>query len=275
MSRLSKIGFEFGLLKRLTSSVTKSTSGYVPIFGYKSDSLWRNPLFRERRNAQYHLMSLCLAPYYLVPMFHSEIYIPIFGWLDTFTPAAFLLMLHMVAINRLRTVKSYYPHVYEVLFNPYTGDMILMREEWSSLTKVWNKRPNLIARHIPNNESDQYQILATAEPQGCVFQKVETEIVAGETVDTHLGYIHYSNIFREIAFENYINELAASKLASEVISIRFEQDRDYRNGQADFKYGRFDWAVEKEDDYSNYSELIQRKKDFEEKIKHPSFIKKN
>ena len=65
MSRLTRIGFEFGLLKRLTSSVTKSTSGYVPIFGYKSDSLWRNPLLRERRNAQYHLMSLCLAPYYL------------------------------------------------------------------------------------------------------------------------------------------------------------------------------------------------------------------
>ena len=65
MSRLTRIGFEFGLLKRLTSSVTKSTSGYVPIFGYKSDSLWRNPLLRERRNAQYHLMSLCLAPFYL------------------------------------------------------------------------------------------------------------------------------------------------------------------------------------------------------------------
>ena len=80
--------------------------------------------------------------------------------------------------------------VYEVLFNPYTGDMILMREEWSSLTKVWNKRPNLIARHIPNNESDQYQILATAEPQGCVFQKVETEIVEGNTVDTHLGKLN-------------------------------------------------------------------------------------
>ena len=127
MSRLTRIGFEFGLLKRLTSSVTKSTSGYVPIFGYKSDSLWRNPLLRERRNAQYHLMSLCLAPYYLgesllynikyiirviysVPMFHSEIYIPTLGWFDTFAPAAFLLMLHMVAITRLRTVKSYYPH---------------------------------------------------------------------------------------------------------------------------------------------------------------------
>ena len=126
MSRLTRIGFEFGLLKRLTSSVTKSTSGYVPIFGYKSDSLWRNPLLRERRNAQYHLMSLCLAPYYLgeynllviiiimycfsVPMFHSEFYIPTLGWFDTFTPAAFLLMLHMVAITRLRTVKSYYPH---------------------------------------------------------------------------------------------------------------------------------------------------------------------
>ena len=65
MSRLTRIGFEFGLLKRLASSVTKSTSGYVPIFGYKSDSLWRNPLLRERRNAQYHLMSLCLSPYYL------------------------------------------------------------------------------------------------------------------------------------------------------------------------------------------------------------------
>ena len=128
MSRLTRIGFEFGLLKRLASSVTKSTSGYVPIFGYKSDSLWRNPLLRERRNAQYHLMSLCLSPYYLgeynckltryirygicysVPMFASEVHIPIIGWIDTFAPAAFLLMLHMVAITRLRTVKSYYPH---------------------------------------------------------------------------------------------------------------------------------------------------------------------
>lgn len=69
--------------------------------------------------------------------------------------------------------------------------------------------------------------------------------------------------------------MASSKLASEMISIRFEQDRDYRKGQADFKYGRFDWAVEKEDDYSKMAELVQRKKDFEEKIKHPSFIKKN
>ena len=43
-------------------------------------------------------------------MFHSEIYIPTLGWFDTFAPAAFLLMLHMVAITRLRTVKSYYPH---------------------------------------------------------------------------------------------------------------------------------------------------------------------
>ena len=65
MSRLTRIGFEFGLLKRLASSVTKSTSGYVPIFGYKSDSLWRNPLLRERRNAQFHLMSFCLTPYYI------------------------------------------------------------------------------------------------------------------------------------------------------------------------------------------------------------------
>ena len=65
MSRLTRIGFEFGFLKRLASSVTKSTSGYVPIFGYKSDSLWRNPLLRERRNAQYHLMSFCLTPYYI------------------------------------------------------------------------------------------------------------------------------------------------------------------------------------------------------------------
>ena len=65
MSRLTRIGFEFGFLKRLTSSVTKSTSGYVPIFGYKSDSLWRNPLLRERRNAQFHLMSFCLTPYYI------------------------------------------------------------------------------------------------------------------------------------------------------------------------------------------------------------------
>ena len=77
--------------------------------------------------------------------------------------------------------------VFEVLFNPYTGDIILMREEWSSVYKVWNKRPKLIARHIPNNESDQYQVLATAEPQGCVFQKIETKIVEGDKVDTHLG----------------------------------------------------------------------------------------
>jgi len=275
MSRLGKIGFEFGLLKRLTSSVTKSTSGYVPIFGYKSDSLWKNPLLRERRNAQYHIMSLCLSPYYLVPMFQSEIYIPFFGWFDTISPSIFLMMLQMVAVTRLMTVKSYYPHVYEVLFNPYTGDMILMREEWSSVLSIWNRRPVLIPHHIPNDESDQYQILPTAEPQGCVFQKVETEIVEGDKVDSHLGYVHYSNIFREVAFDNYINELASSKLASEMISIRFEQDRDYRKGQADFRYGRFDWAVEKEDDYSTYNELIRRKKDFEEKIKHPSFIKKN
>ena len=89
----------------------------------------------------------------------------------------------------------------------------------------------------------------------------------------YLGYIHYSNIFREVAFENYINELAASKLASEMISIRFEQDRNYRKGQADFKYGYFDWAVEKDDDYSKQIDMIQRKKDFDEKLKHPSFVK--
>jgi len=275
MSRLTKIGFEFGLLKRLSSSVTKSTSGYVPIFGYKSDSLWKNPLLRERRTAQYHFMSLCLAPFYLVPIFNSEVFIPLFGWIDTISPTIFIFMLHMVAINRILTVKSYYPHVYEVLFNPYTGDMILMREEWSSLIKVWKKRPELIPKHIPNNESDKYQILPTAEPQGCVFQKVGKEIVEGNKVDSHLGYIHYSNIFREVAFDNYINELASNRLTSEMISIRFEQDRAYRKDQADIKYGRFDWAVDKKDDYSEYAEMIQRKKDFEEKIKHPSFIKKS
>ena len=91
----------------------------------------------------------------------------------------------------------------------------------------------------------------------------------------HLGYIHYSNIFREVAFDNYINELAASKLASEMISIRFEQDRNYRKGQADYKYGHFDWAVEKDDDYSKQIEMIQRKNDFDEKIKHPSFLKQH
>ena len=124
MSRLTRIGFEFGFLKRLASSVTKSTSGYVPIFGYKSDSLWRNPLLRERRNAQYHFMSFCLTPYYigkslqciwvlsynLVPMLQSEVYVPIIGWIDSMAPLAFLLMLHTVAITRLRSVKSYYPH---------------------------------------------------------------------------------------------------------------------------------------------------------------------
>ena len=77
--------------------------------------------------------------------------------------------------------------VFEVLFNPYTGDMILMREEWSSVCQVWNKKPKLIPRHIPHNESDQYQVIPTAEPQGCVFQKVDTEIVEGELVNTHLG----------------------------------------------------------------------------------------
>jgi len=275
MSRLTKIGFEFGLLKRLTSSVTKSTSGYVPIFGYNSESLWKNPLLRERRNAQLHIISLCCFPYYLVPMFYPEVHVPIFGWLDTVSPAVFLLMLHIVAVIRLMAVKCYYPHVYQVLFNPYTGDIILMREEWASVLKIWKKRPELIASHIPNNESGQYQILPTAEPQGCVFQKVETEIVEGNEVDSHLGYIHYSNIFREVAFDNYINELASNNLTSEMISIRFEQDRAYRKGQADFKYGHFDWAVEKDDDYSNLNELIQRKKEFEEKLKHPTFIKKN
>lgn len=114
--------------------------------------------------------------------------------------------------------------VYEVLFNPYTGDMILMREEWSSLTKVWNKRPNLIARHIPNNESDQYQILATAEPQGCVFQKVETEIVEGDTVDTHLGKCHVTLFIIIFSFKvTFTIQIFFAKLLLKITSTSWLQ----------------------------------------------------
>ena len=48
--------------------------------------------------------------YNLVPVLQSEVYVPIIGWIDSMAPLAFLLMLHTVAITRLRTVKSYYPH---------------------------------------------------------------------------------------------------------------------------------------------------------------------
>ena len=41
------------------------------------------------------------------------------------------------------------------------------------------------------------------------------------------GYIHFSNIFNHVPFDNFMNELAANKLISDMISIRFEQDSDY------------------------------------------------
>ena len=132
--------------------------------------------------------------------------------------------------------------VFGVLFNPYTGDVILMREDWKSFLKM-KKIPTLIPVHIPLEDAKNYKIVPTSQPQGCVIHREEDIVEEGKNVSKHYGnqviissektnntisgYLHFSNIFNHDPFDNYMNEMASNKILEQMITIRFEQDHRY------------------------------------------------
>ena len=169
-----------------------------------------------------------------------------------------LLAIHLVSAARLQKEIQLYPHgkylyriprmikyiflVFGVLFNPYTGDVILMREDWKSFLKM-KKIPTLIPVHIPLEDAKKYKIVPTSQPQGCVIHREEDIVEEGKNVSKHYGnqviissektnntisgYLHFSNIFNHDPFDNYMNEMASNKILEQMITIRFDQDHRY------------------------------------------------
>ena len=102
-----------------------------------------------------------------------------------------MVLMHAVCFTRIYLVRQQYPLVHNVLFNPYSGDIILESETWSSFVKSSFKigsgrKPKLIPLHIAESDVENYNVLATSAPQGFVLQPKDFE--PKETfVDQHLG----------------------------------------------------------------------------------------
>jgi hypothetical protein len=248
-------------------SVAKSTSGYVRLFGFKAD---KNILTVERRRAQRALMTGLLLPLYAVPFLLNEIAMPFSGSFESVSIILPLLAIHLVSAARLNKEYQLYPHVFGVLFHPYSGDIILMREDWSSFLKM-RKKPKLIPIHIPLSESENYKIIPTSSPQGCVIQMENKNIIEGNNVGKHHGYLHFSNIFNHEPFDNYMNEMSTNKILEQMITVRFDQDHRYYK-PTDI-YEHLDGLMTQEtgklspEFYAN----VERRQMYEEKMKHPMF----
>ena len=76
----------------------------------------------------------------------------------------------------------------------------------------------------------------------------------------------------EIAFDNYVNELLESPLMNELISIRFQQDRVFN--APDPAFGQDTDLIERRNDSIRFEEARKRRQDFEDRMKHPTFAKK-
>merc|ERR1712142_816214 len=106
---------------------------FVRVFGFKTENTsWKggNVLYMHRRRLRLALASVVLTPFYIVPFFLAEIPIFGFGGLDSITPAIFTLAFQLYAAVIIKEEKAQYPYVHKVLFNPYDGGVVLLRERW-------------------------------------------------------------------------------------------------------------------------------------------------
>jgi hypothetical protein len=181
-----------------------------------------------------------------------------------------LLAIHLVSAARLQKEIQLYPHVFGVLFNPYTGDVILMREDWKSFLKM-KKIPTLIPVHIPLEDAKKYKIVPTSQPQGCVIHREEDIVEEGKNVSKHYGYLHFSNIFNHDPFDNYMNEMASNKILEQMITIRFEQDHRYYKPEDIYQHldGLMTWETGKLS--PDFVANVERRQIFEEKMLDPKF----
>ena len=75
-----------------------------------------------------------------------------------------------------------------MLFNPYDGAVLLMRERWSSVTAPFNrKRPELELLYIPHENNKNYKPVGTTLPTGMVLQESDIEFKDGQEVKGHAG----------------------------------------------------------------------------------------
>ena len=111
--------------------------------------------------------------------------------IDWFSLNLGMFLMHAVCMTRIHLVRQQYPLVHNVLFNPYSGDIILESEKWSSFVKSSFKlggarKPKLVPFHIAESDVGNYNVLGTSAPQGMVIQP--NNFNPDETfVDQHLG----------------------------------------------------------------------------------------
>jgi hypothetical protein len=169
-----------------------------------------------------------------------------------------------------------------VLFNPYDGGVALMREQWAhAANPLRNRRPKLELFYIPHEESHMYKSVGTTLPEGCVIQDADEKINDGSNVSTHHGFIHSDVILNEIAFDNYTDELLASRLMNDMIDLRFQKDSVLR--LPDISFGKnaevrlfpdtsansFQY-VERDQVSERFQEARKRRDAFADRMMHPS-----
>jgi len=247
---------------------------FVRVFGFKTENTsWKagNVLYTHRRRLRQALASVLLTPFYIVPFFSDDIPIYGFGGLDSMTPAAFTLAFQLYAAVIIKESRAQYPYVHKVLFNPYDGGVVLLRERWRNVINPLNtRRPKLEIFYLPMSDGLKFKPVGTTLPTGCVIQKDEDQIKNGEEVTGHEGFVHSDAIMNEIVLDNYMNELLDSRLMNEMISIRFQQDGIYR--LPDITFGHDSEIVEIGVESDRFIAAKQRRKDFMERHKHPSFV---
>jgi len=243
------------------------------IFGHKTENTATragNTLYFHRRRLRRAIASFIFTPFYALPFFYSEIFIPGYGGYDILTPTAFLLAINIYSASIIHEEKTQYPYVHKVLFNPYDGGVVLMREQWRSVINPLNfRRPKLEIFYIKMDDEHKYKPIGVTMPDGFVIQKSEQNVVDGDVVPTHEGFVHSDAILNEVTFDNYMNELLESKLMNEMISIRFQKDRVFR--LPDITFGHDADLVEIDVESDRFIHAKQRRSEFAERHKHPTF----
>ena len=126
-----------------------------------------------------------------------------------------------------------------------------------------------------------YKSVGTTLPEGCVIQDVDTKVNDGSSVSGHHGFIHSDVILNEIAFDNYTDELLASRLMNDMIDLRFQKDSILR--LPDISFGKnaevslfpqtsangFQY-VERDQVSERFQEARKRRDAFADRMMHPS-----
>lgn len=255
-----------------TSLVPGDIKSFIRIFGFKTDnSAVRagNVAISQRRRLRRALASFLFTPFYILPVFFNEITTP-YGGLDIVSVTMFLLAIQCYSASIIRDDKPCFPIVHRVLFNPYTGGVVLMREQWKNvINPLKMRKPVLEAFYIKPDEIVDYKPIGTTLPEGIVLRKSHETYTDGEEVPHHEGFVHSNLILNEIGFDNYANELLENKLMNEMISIRFQKDRVYR--LPDVKYGLYADFVENSQEDQDLYQAKKARKEFKDRMHHPTF----